>query len=83
MSEKQFSNKIAVIIGAGPAGLAAAITLKNKQPQTEICVIDKATEPGNHNLSGAILEPECLDMLLSAVDKDWKQSEQAKEILAY
>jgi electron-transferring-flavoprotein dehydrogenase len=77
-------NKISVlIVGAGPAGLAAAITLKNKLPRTEICVIDKAAEPGNHNLSGAILEPECLDMLLSAVDKDWKQTEQAKEILAY
>ncbi len=77
-------NKTSVlIVGAGPAGLAAAITLKNKLPHTEICVIDKAAEPGNHNLSGAVLEADCLNTLLAAVDKDWKQSEQAKEILAY
>ena len=72
-----------LIVGAGPAGLASAITLKNKQPRTEICVIDKAPEPGNHNLSGAILEGDCLDTLLNPVDKEWKKSEQAKEILTY
>lgn len=83
MSQNSLNITSVLIIGTGPAGLAAAITLKNKQPQMEICVIDKAAEPGNHNLSGAVLEAECLNMLLAAVDKNWKQSEQAKEILAY
>ena len=77
-------NKTSVlIVGAGPAGLAAAITLKNQQPRAEICVIDKAAEPGNHNLSGAALETDCLDMLLNPVDRDWKNSQQAKDILSY
>ncbi|MGB8226542.1 MAG: electron-transfer flavoprotein:ubiquinone oxidoreductase [Sedimentisphaerales bacterium] len=77
-------NKISIlIIGAGPAGLSAAITLKNLQPQMEICVIDKALDAGNHNLSGAALEADCLDILLNPVDKDWKNSEQAKNVLAY
>jgi len=77
-------NKTSVlIVGAGPAGLAAAITLKNQQRQAEICVIDKALEAGNHNLSGATLEADCLDMLLSPVDNDWKNKEQAKDVLNY
>ncbi len=77
-------NKTSVlIVGAGPAGLSAAITLKSKLPNTEICVIDKAPEPGNHNLSGATLEPDALEMLLGPVNKDWKNTQQAKEILAY
>jgi electron-transferring-flavoprotein dehydrogenase len=83
VSQSNLNETNVLIVGAGPAGLAAAITLKNKQPQTEICVIDKAAEAGNHNLSGAILEGDCLDTLLSPVDKDWKKSEQAKEVLAY
>jgi electron-transferring-flavoprotein dehydrogenase len=83
VSESNFNKTSVLIVGAGPAGLSAAITLKKRRPQAEICVIDKAAEPGNHNLSGAALEPECLDMLLGAVDKDWKQSQQAQEILAY
>ncbi|OHB58116.1 MAG: electron transfer flavoprotein [Planctomycetes bacterium GWF2_42_9] len=72
-----------LIVGAGPAGLSAAITLKNIQPQMEICVIDKAAEPGNHNLSGATVEPAALDMLLDGIKPGWKNSEQAKEIFAY
>ena len=83
MSQTNLNETNVLIVGAGPAGLAAAITLKNKQPQTEICVIDKAAEAGNHNLSGAILEGDCLDTLLNPVDKEWKKSEQAKEVLAY
>ncbi len=83
MSQTSQNFASVLIVGAGPAGLAAAITLKNRQPQTEICVIDKAAEPGNHNLSGAALEKDCLDMLLNPVDKDWKNSQQAKDVLAY
>ncbi len=77
-------NKTSVlIVGAGPGGLSAAITLKHQQPQAEICVIDKAAEPGNHNMSGATLEADALATLLEQADRNWRQSEQAKEILGY
>ncbi len=77
-------NKVSIlIVGAGPAGLAAAMTLKKLQPQMEICVIDKAAEPGNHNLSGATAEPAALEMLLDDVKPDWRNTQQAKEILSY
>ena len=52
-------NKVSVlVVGAGPAGLATAIQLKVLQPDIDVCVIDKALDLGNHNLSGAVLEPE-------------------------
>lgn len=77
-------NKTSVlIVGAGPGGLSAAITLKHQQPQAEICVIDKAAEPGNHNLSGASFEADVLTTLLGSIDRNWRQSEQGKEILGY
>ncbi|MBU1259655.1 MAG: electron transfer flavoprotein-ubiquinone oxidoreductase [Planctomycetes bacterium] len=77
-------NKTSVlIVGAGPAGLAAAITLKHQQPETEICVIDKASEGGNHNLSGATVETDALAMLFAPINPNWRQSPQAQEILGY
>jgi electron-transferring-flavoprotein dehydrogenase len=72
-----------LIVGAGPAGLSAAITLKHLRPQMEICVIDKAAEPGNHSLSGATVEPAAIEMLLDGIKPGWKNSEQAKEIFNY
>jgi electron-transferring-flavoprotein dehydrogenase len=44
-----------LVVGGGPAGLACAIQLKVLRPQIEVCVIEKAAEIGNHNLSGAVL----------------------------
>ena len=46
-------------------------------------MIDKAAEPGNHNLSGATFQAECLSTLLGAVDRNWEKSEQAKDVLAH
>ncbi|MHC4926155.1 MAG: electron transfer flavoprotein-ubiquinone oxidoreductase [Planctomycetota bacterium] len=75
-------NKVSVlIVGAGPAGLSAAITLKTKSPDLDIVVIDKAVDPGNHNLSGAVLEPAALGRLMDPVDPDWKESDDAKNVL--
>jgi electron-transferring-flavoprotein dehydrogenase len=53
-----------VIVGAGPAGLACAIRLKQIKPELAVAVIEKSSEIGAHILSGAVIEPEPLDRLL-------------------
>lgn len=62
-----------VIVGAGPAGLATAIRLKQlgeaRGKDISVCVLEKAAEPGAHTLSGAVLEPRALDELLP----DWQE----------
>src|SRR5215813_32487 len=58
------------IVGAGPAGLACAIRLKQLKPDLTVCVLEKASAIGAHSLSGAILEPGPLDTLLP----DWRKS---------
>jgi electron-transferring-flavoprotein dehydrogenase len=51
------------IVGAGPAGLAAAIRLKQLQPDIAVCVLEKGAGVGAHSLSGAVMEPGPLDSL--------------------
>src|SRR6516164_6902896 len=53
-----------VIVGAGPAGLACAIRLKQLKPAVNVCVLEKAAAVGAHSLSGAVLEPGPLEQLL-------------------
>jgi len=53
-----------VIVGAGPAGLAAAIRLKQAAPDLSVTVIEKAAEVGGHILSGAVMDPAGMDALL-------------------
>ena len=53
-----------VIVGAGPAGLACAIRLKQLKPDLNVCVLEKAASVGAHMLSGAVIEPGPLDALL-------------------
>jgi electron-transferring-flavoprotein dehydrogenase len=57
-----------VIVGAGPAGLATAIKLKQLNADTNVCVVEKASEVGAHILSGNVFETKALDELLP----DWK-----------
>ena len=57
-----------VIVGAGPAGLSAAIRLKQLDPERSVVVIEKGSEVGAHILSGAVLDPVGLDALIP----DWK-----------
>ncbi len=52
------------IVGAGPAGLACAIRLKQLKPDLSVCVLEKAASLGAHSLSGAVMEPGPLDELL-------------------
>jgi electron-transferring-flavoprotein dehydrogenase len=52
------------IVGAGPAGLAAAIRLKQLRPEFSVCVLEKGASLGAHSLSGAVMDPGPLDALL-------------------
>jgi electron-transferring-flavoprotein dehydrogenase len=58
-----------VIVGGGPAGLAAAIRLRQLSPQTSVCLIEKGSEIGAHIVSGAVIEPRALAELLP----DWRE----------
>jgi electron-transferring-flavoprotein dehydrogenase len=53
-----------VIVGAGPAGLSAAIRLKQLNPDITVVVVEKGSEVGAHILSGAVIDPVGLDRLL-------------------
>jgi electron-transferring-flavoprotein dehydrogenase len=59
-----------VIVGAGPAGLAAAIRLKQLNDALEVVVLEKGSEVGAHILSGAVIDPRALDELLP----EWRES---------
>ncbi|KGJ08558.1 electron transfer flavoprotein-ubiquinone oxidoreductase [Paracoccus sphaerophysae] len=58
-----------VIVGAGPAGLSAAIRLKQIDPDLNVVVLEKGSEVGAHILSGAVLDPSGLTALIP----DWKE----------
>ena len=58
------------VIGAGPAGLATAIRLKQRNADLRVCILEKGSTVGAHILSGAVLEPAPLDELLPA----WRQA---------
>ncbi len=58
-----------VIVGAGPSGLAAAIRLKQINPELTVVVVEKGSEVGAHILSGAVIDPVSLDKLIP----DWRE----------
>jgi len=58
-----------VVVGAGPAGLAAAIRAKQLAPDVSVCVLEKGSEVGAHILSGAVMDPRALAELFP----DWKE----------
>ena len=58
-----------VIVGAGPAGLSAAIRAKQIDPECSVVVLEKGSEVGAHILSGAVLDPSGLNALIP----DWKE----------
>ena len=67
MAEAQDRERMAtdvLIVGAGPAGLAAAIRLKQRDPAIGVTVVEKSAEIGGHILSGAVMNPAGLDALL-------------------
>ena len=63
----------AVIVGGGPAGLAAAIRLKQLNPDLSVVIIEKGAALGAHILSGAVIDPCGLDLLLP----DWREDKEA------
>ncbi|MDH7598653.1 MAG: electron-transfer flavoprotein:ubiquinone oxidoreductase [Sedimentisphaerales bacterium] len=77
-----FDHVEVLIVGAGPAGLAAAIRLKCLRPDLEVCVIEKAAGLGQHNLSGAVLEPGPLFSLLDEAAPGWQDSPAGAQLLA-
>ncbi|MCL4724279.1 MAG: NAD(P)/FAD-dependent oxidoreductase, partial [Rhodocyclaceae bacterium] len=58
-----------VIVGGGPAGLAAAIRLKQLDGGLNVCLIEKGAEVGAHILSGAVMDPRALNELIP----DWEE----------
>ncbi len=64
MPERESMEFDVVIVGAGPAGLSAAIRLKQVNPELSVVVLEKGAEVGAHILSGAVVDPIGIDRLL-------------------
>ena len=73
MSERESMQYDVVIVGAGPAGLSAAIRLKQlanaSGRELSVCILEKGSEVGAHILSGAVIDPVALDELIP----DWRE----------
>ncbi|HEU0044664.1 electron transfer flavoprotein-ubiquinone oxidoreductase [Sphingomonas sp.] len=75
MSERESMPYDVVIVGAGPAGLSAAIRLKQlaeeQGKELSVCILEKGSEVGAHILSGAVIDPSGLDRLIP----DWRDTD--------
>ena len=75
MSQRESMEYDVVIVGAGPAGLSAAIRLKQlaeeKGRDLSVCVLEKGSEVGAHILSGAVIDPKAIEELIP----DWREKD--------
>ena len=62
-----------LVVGAGPAGLAFAIRLKQLAPEKTVCILEKGSQVGAHILSGCVMDPIAMDMLMP----DWRKNPPA------
>ena len=74
MSERESMAYDVVIVGAGPAGLSAAIRLKQLAAETgrdvSVCILEKGSEVGAHILSGAVIDPKALERAWFLEERD-------------
>ncbi|HEX7416755.1 MAG TPA: electron transfer flavoprotein-ubiquinone oxidoreductase [Steroidobacteraceae bacterium] len=73
MAERDVMEYDVVVVGAGPAGLACAIRLKQLKADLSICILEKGSAVGAHSLSGAVMEPGPLD----ALAPEWREAKLA------
>ena len=78
MSDRESMDFDVVVVGGGPAGLAAAIRLKQVAPEASVALIEKGAEIGAHILSGAVIDPVGLDALLPG----WRLEKDAAPMTA-
>ena len=78
MNDRESMDFDVVVVGGGPAGLAAAIRLKQVAPEASVALIEKGAEIGAHILSGAVIDPVGLDALLPG----WRLEKDAAPMTA-
>jgi electron-transferring-flavoprotein dehydrogenase len=85
LPERESMDFDVVVVGAGPAGLAAAIRLKQLDESLSVVVLEKGSEVGAHILSGAVIDPKGLDALLPEWRdaSDFAKSEVVEDVFLY